>query len=99
MHKTGPLGLWGAKVDSIDTYTKELEEVEKECEEMSKGILEGKGHKGAPLRRAAFVTFHSAKHATMAAQCQHVEDPNKWCGYPRGHVDTDIRWVGGWVGG
>lgn len=78
MHRTGFLGLFGPKVDSIDFYTKELDELEKECEEISTGILEGKGHKSAKLRRAAFVTFHSAKQATVAAQCQMSHNPGKW---------------------
>lgn len=78
-HKTGFLGLVGEKVDSIDTYKKELEEAEAKCAEISKAVLKGEGTEDAPLRGAAFVTFKRARAAALAAQAQHTKDPYVWC--------------------
>lgn len=78
MHKTGLLGLVGEKVDSIDTWRKELEETEAKCAEVSRAVLQGRGTEGAPLRPAAFVTFRSARSAALAAQAQHVQNPYAW---------------------
>lgn len=78
MHKVGFLGLIGEKVDSVDTYKKELEECDAKCLEISTAVLQGKGTEDAPLRGAAFVTFKRARSAALAAQAQHTKDPYVW---------------------
>jgi len=46
-HRTGPLGLWGAKVESIDAYTEELRKLNEEVAQAIEAIETAQGERDA----------------------------------------------------
>lgn len=72
--KTGFLGLWGAKVDAIDYYTKKIEELSKE------ELLERERVRKDPksVMPAAFVSFRTRWGAAVCAQTQQTRNPTLW---------------------
>lgn len=72
MHKTGTLGLFGPKVDSIDYYREQTEKLAPLLKE-EQGLSRSKSQKGA-----AIVFFNSRSAATSAAQVMHSEYANRW---------------------
>lgn len=77
-HRTGPLGLFGPEVDSLDEYSRELDAVEARCTAVRRAVLSGTSPADAPVCGAAFVAFYSVREAVLAAQVQHTEDPFAW---------------------
>ncbi|XP_078445970.1 hyperosmolality-gated Ca2+ permeable channel 1.2-like [Wolffia australiana] len=73
-HKTGFLGLWGERVDSIDYYTAEIERLSEE--EVAERARIRKSSKY--VMPAAFVSFKSRWAAAVCAQTQQTRDPGIW---------------------
>lgn len=72
--KTGFLGLWGKKVDSIEYYTSEIEKLSaEEAAEREKIIGNPKS-----IMPAAFVSFKSRWAAAVCAQTQQSRNPTLW---------------------
>lgn len=72
MHKTGFMGLWGPKVDSIDYYRAKSQEMTPELEKeqtKTRQDLE---------KNAAFVIFNDRSSATEASQVVHAPHALKW---------------------
>lgn len=72
--KTGFLGLWGAKVDAIEYYTKKIEELSKE-EELERERVRKDPKSVIP---AAFVSFKTRWGAAVCAQTQQTRNPTMW---------------------
>lgn len=70
-HKTGKFGLYGQKVDSIDTYNEDIKKLGPKLEEErgSAQLLE---------QGAAFIFFNSRRSAAAAGQCVHEPRANTW---------------------
>ncbi|KAK9733554.1 hypothetical protein RND81_04G074900 [Saponaria officinalis] len=72
--KAGFWGLWGARVDAIDYYTKEIEKLtEQEAAEREKVISDPEA-----ILPAAFVSFRSRWGAAVCAQTQQTSNPTLW---------------------
>ncbi|KAL7150516.1 hypothetical protein ABFS83_05G117700 [Erythranthe nasuta] len=72
--KTGFLGLWGKRVDSIDFYKQEIEDLdEKMIIERQKIMKDPKS-----VMPAAFVSFKSRWGAAVCAQTQQSKNPTLW---------------------
>ena len=67
-HKTGLWGLFGPRVDTLDWLAARLGETQGRLDAARRALLTGQRSADAPLRRAAFVGFMSAREATMACQ-------------------------------
>ena len=63
-HRTGPLGLWGAKVDSLDWCRSELERMNPEIAENQDRYLSG----DIKAVGSVFVEFHTQSEAQAAVQ-------------------------------
>ncbi|ERN05485.1 calcium permeable stress-gated cation channel 1 [Amborella trichopoda] len=72
--KTGFLGLWGEKVDSIDFYTAEIEKLSKEEAAERERVM------SSPkcIMPAAFVSFRTRWGAAVCAQTQQSRNPTIW---------------------
>jgi hypothetical protein len=77
-HRTGTLGLRGPRVDSIETYTQQLADVETRIAAARNALLAGAASEDAPARSAAFVTFATARDAAVVAQVLLSRDPFTW---------------------
>ena len=77
-HRTGPLGLWGARVDSIDAHTEQLLDADSRLSAARTAALVGQSTADAPLRSAAFVTFTTPRAAAIAAQVALERDVAFW---------------------
>ncbi|KAL7111885.1 hypothetical protein ACP275_05G117500 [Erythranthe tilingii] len=72
--KTGFLGLWGKRVDSIDFYKQEIKDLdEKMIIERQKIMKDPKS-----VMPAAFVSFKSRWGAAVCAQTQQSKNPTLW---------------------
>ncbi|KAL5578762.1 hypothetical protein UlMin_011204 [Ulmus minor] len=72
--KTGFLGLWGKKVDSIEYYSTEIEKLSKEiAKERERVVTDPKS-----IMPAAFVSFKSRWGAAVCAQTQQSRNPTIW---------------------
>ncbi|KAK4759255.1 hypothetical protein SAY87_022386 [Trapa incisa] len=72
--KTGFLGLWGKKVDAINHYKSEIENVSKEiAAEREKVTCDPKS-----IMPAAFVSFKTRWAAAVCAQTQQSRNPTLW---------------------
>ncbi|KAL8054043.1 hypothetical protein ABFX02_05G112300 [Erythranthe guttata] len=72
--KTGFLGLWGKRVDSIDFYNQEIKDLdEKMIIERQKIMKDPKS-----VMPAAFVSFKSRWGAAVCAQTQQSKNPTLW---------------------
>ncbi|KAL9235835.1 hypothetical protein vseg_010569 [Gypsophila vaccaria] len=72
--KTGFWGLWGARVDAIDYYTKEIEKLtEQEAAERENIVSDPEA-----ILPAAFVSFKSRWGAAVCAQTQQTSNPTLW---------------------
>ncbi|PUZ66121.1 hypothetical protein GQ55_3G281600 [Panicum hallii var. hallii] len=72
--KTGLWGLWGQKVDAIEYYKKEIEELcKQEDEERQKVITDPNS-----IMPAAFVSFKTRWGAAVCAQTQQTSNPTVW---------------------
>lgn len=76
MHKTGFLGLIGDKVDSIEFYSQEINELVRKLESEQKTTLREK------QKNAAFVFFNNRATAASAAQNLHAKIVDKWTVLP-----------------
>lgn len=74
MTKTGFLGLWGQKVDSIDYYTEEVERLTKEIAEERERVEQDP----KCVMPAAFVSFKTRWGAAVCAQTQQTRNPTIW---------------------
>ena len=77
-HRVGFLGLVGRRVDSIQAYEAQLEEVSARLAAARAAVLRGAATPDAPARSAAYVTFATARDAAIAAQVQLSRDPFTW---------------------
>ncbi|KAK1425014.1 hypothetical protein QVD17_20356 [Tagetes erecta] len=68
-------GLWGEKIDAIDYYTEEIEELSKESEVAERERVIGDPKAVIP---AAFVSFKSRWDAAICAQTQQTKNPTRW---------------------
>ncbi|MQL72107.1 hypothetical protein Taro_004431 [Colocasia esculenta] len=73
-HKTGFLGLWGKRVDSIEYYTSEIERLTKEEVEERENIKKSTKN----IMPAAFVSFRTRWAAAVCAQTQQTRNPTLW---------------------
>lgn len=72
--KTGLWGLWGQRVDAIEYYKKEIEELcKQEDEERQKVITDPNS-----IMPAAFVSFKTRWGAAVCAQTQQTSNPTVW---------------------
>eukprot|EP00246_Nothoceros_aenigmaticus_P015537 TRINITY_DN651_c0_g1_i1.p1 TRINITY_DN651_c0_g1~~TRINITY_DN651_c0_g1_i1.p1 ORF type:complete len:746 (-),score=124.95 TRINITY_DN651_c0_g1_i1:589-2826(-) len=71
LHKVGTCGLYGAKVDSIDTYGEEIKMLTPKLEEEQ-------GQAQSNEEGAAFCFFNSRRAAAAAGQCVHAPRANTW---------------------
>ncbi|WOH09720.1 hypothetical protein DCAR_0729178 [Daucus carota subsp. sativus] len=87
MKKTGFLGLWGAKVDSIDYYTSKIEKLSKEIAAERESVT----NDPKAIMPAAFVSFKTRWAAAVCAQTQQCRNPvmwlTEWAAEPR-----DVYW-------
>ncbi|KAJ8442337.1 hypothetical protein Cgig2_011260 [Carnegiea gigantea] len=72
--KTGFLGLWGQKVDSVDYYTAEVERLTKEVAEERERVEQDP----KCVMPAAFVSFKTRWGAAVCAQTQQTRNPTIW---------------------
>ncbi|OMO87830.1 hypothetical protein CCACVL1_08742 [Corchorus capsularis] len=72
--KTGFLGLWGEKVDSIDFYKQQIKEFDKQMAlERQKVLKDSKS-----ILPVTFVSFKSRWGAAVCAQTQQSKNPTLW---------------------
>eukprot|EP01018_Ginkgo_biloba_P006584 Gb_06754 [translate_table: standard] len=84
--REGFLGLFGAKLDPVDIYTKKLEHVERNARlGHSECFQEGKE------LPAAFVSFRSRYGAAVASQIQQSSNPMLWVTEPA-PAPQDVHW-------
>ncbi|PHU28816.1 CSC1-like protein [Capsicum chinense] len=72
--KTGFLGLWGERVDSIDYYKQQLKEFDRRLTMERESILKN----SKSIMPAAFVSFNSRCGAAVCAQTQQSKNPTLW---------------------
>ncbi|MCL7042416.1 hypothetical protein MKW94_005172 [Papaver nudicaule] len=72
--KTGFLGLWGDRLDSIDYYTSEVDKLSKEIEAEKQKMTKNPKY----IMPAAFVSFKSRWAAAVCAQTQQTRNPTLW---------------------
>ncbi|PHT58498.1 CSC1-like protein [Capsicum baccatum] len=72
--KTGFLGLWGERVDSIDYYKQQLKEFDRRLTMERESILKNSKY----IMPAAFVSFNSRCGAAFCAQTQQSKNPTLW---------------------
>ncbi|CAO2838064.1 unnamed protein product [Amaranthus hypochondriacus] len=72
--KTGFLGLWGERVDSIDYYNQQLEQLEKKMIMERERILQDE----KCMLPVSFVSFNSRWGAAVCAQTQQSRNPTLW---------------------
>ncbi|KAI3992746.1 hypothetical protein MKX01_021707 [Papaver californicum] len=72
--KTGFLGLWGDRLDSIDYYTSEVDKLSKEVEAEKQKMTKNPKY----IMPAAFVSFKSRWAAAVCAQTQQTRNPTLW---------------------
>jgi hypothetical protein len=77
-HRTGWCGLWGPRVDSLETHAARLEVVEARLAAARAALLTGRSAADAPGRSAAFVSFATPRDAAVAAQVLLSRDPFTW---------------------
>lgn len=73
-HRTGFLGLWGTKVDSIDFYSSEIERISGEEAAERENIRKDP----KSVVPASFVSFKSRWGAAVCAQTQQTRNPTVW---------------------
>ncbi|KAK9079953.1 hypothetical protein SSX86_001628 [Deinandra increscens subsp. villosa] len=85
--KTGFLGLWGQKVDSIEYYQQRIKELDEKLTTEHQKILKDPKR----IMSAAFVSFNSRWGAAVCAQTQQSKNPilwlTEWAPEPR-----DVYW-------
>ncbi|KAL9246971.1 hypothetical protein vseg_020448 [Gypsophila vaccaria] len=72
--KTGCLGLWGRRVDSIDFYTEQLKRLDNILNMERQRVLKDP----KSIIPAAFVSFSSRWGAAVCAQTQQSKNPTLW---------------------
>ncbi|KAF9623884.1 hypothetical protein IFM89_005975 [Coptis chinensis] len=72
--KTGFLGLWGSRVDSIEFYKQKMQELDKRIESERQRILKDP----KSIMPVAFVSFDSRWGAAVCAQTQQSKNPTLW---------------------
>ncbi|KAD4385010.1 hypothetical protein E3N88_25178 [Mikania micrantha] len=72
--KTGFLGLWGKKVDTIDNYHQKIKELDEKLTMEHQKILNDPKR----IMPAAFVSFNSRWGAAVCAQTQQSKNPILW---------------------
>lgn len=72
-HREGFLGLFGAKVDPVDLYTKKLEDVEENVK-----LEQSTFYQNEKELPAAFVSFKSRYGAAMSYQVLQASNPLSW---------------------
>lgn len=85
-HREGFLGLFGAKVDPVDLYTKKLEDVEENVK-----LEQSTFYQNEKELPAAFVSFRSRYGAAMASQLVQSSNPLLWVTEPAPEP-SDIYW-------
>ncbi|MBA0646431.1 hypothetical protein Goklo_014399 [Gossypium klotzschianum] len=72
--KTGFLGLWGKRVDSIDFYKQQIKEFDKNMALEHQKVLKGT----KSILSVAFVSFKLRWGAAVCAQTQQSKNPTQW---------------------
>ncbi|KAF5735004.1 hypothetical protein HS088_TW15G00503 [Tripterygium wilfordii] len=72
--KTGFLGLWGKRVDSLDYYKQQIKELEKRMALERQKILKDP----KSILPVSFVSFNSRWGAAVCAQTQQSKNPTLW---------------------
>ncbi|KAH1106618.1 hypothetical protein J1N35_010386 [Gossypium stocksii] len=72
--KTGFLGLWGKRVDSIDFYKQQIKEIDKNMALDRQKVLKDT----KSILPVAFVSFKSRWGAAVCAQTQQSKNPTLW---------------------
>ena len=86
-HKTGFLGLFGPKVDSMDAWEAELKELDGRLEAARAAAVSGAPSEDVAYRPAAFASFASPAEAVEAAK----NVPAGWSA-KRAPNSTDVYW-------
>ncbi|PSS01369.1 CSC1-like protein [Actinidia chinensis var. chinensis] len=72
--KSGFLGLWGKRVDSIDFYKQQINDLDRRLAMERQKILKDPKY----IMSAAFVSFDSRWGAAVCAQTQQSKNPTQW---------------------
>ncbi|AQK86101.1 CSC1-like protein At4g02900 isoform X1 [Zea mays] len=72
--KTGLWGLWGQRVDAIEYYQKEIEDLCKQEDEERQKVVNDPNY----IMPAAFVSFKTQWGAAVCAQTQQTSNPTVW---------------------
>ncbi|PWZ18941.1 CSC1-like protein [Zea mays] len=72
--KTGLWGLWGQRVDAIEYYQKEIEDLCKQEDEERQKVINDPNY----IMPAAFVSFKTQWGAAVCAQTQQTSNPTVW---------------------
>ncbi|XP_066366893.1 CSC1-like protein At4g02900 [Miscanthus floridulus] len=72
--KTGLWGLWGQRVDAIEYYQKEIEDLCKQEDEERQKVITDPNY----IMPAAFVSFKTQWGAAVCAQTQQTSNPTVW---------------------
>ncbi|XWS49331.1 hypothetical protein CRYUN_Cryun13aG0154600 [Craigia yunnanensis] len=72
--KTGFLGLWGERVDSVDFYKQQIKEIDKKMALERQEVLKDP----KSILPVAFVSFKSRWGAAVCAQTQQSKNPTLW---------------------
>ncbi|AQK86108.1 CSC1-like protein [Zea mays] len=73
-HQTGLWGLWGQRVDAIEYYQKEIEDLCKQEDEERQKVVNDPNY----IMPAAFVSFKTQWGAAVCAQTQQTSNPTVW---------------------
>jgi len=80
---------FGSRVDAIDTYTKEIEELQPQIKESKDKVYKNAQNIGFPNLSAGFITFKDRKDAEIALRLDLADDVNTWVlDYPPQPVDV-----------
>lgn len=104
-HRTGMLGLFGAKVDSIDWYKVEIAQMNEKINDAREHIVKGK------FLGSAFIRCNLQLGAHVLAQCVSYHEPNKmyskymevnpkdivWANLDDGVLEMRFRYVTSWL--
>eukprot|EP00123_Amoebidium_parasiticum_P000769 comp11670_c0_seq1/m.6194 comp11670_c0_seq1/g.6194 ORF comp11670_c0_seq1/g.6194 comp11670_c0_seq1/m.6194 type:complete len:776 (-) comp11670_c0_seq1:261-2588(-) len=82
-HKTGFLGLWGEKVDSIDFFSRKLEKYNR--------LVEEQQHLPHQPSGSGFVTFMDLSAAAASVQMLHAQDSEAFLAVPAPEP-CDVYW-------
>jgi hypothetical protein len=83
---------FGSRVDAIDTYTKQIEDLHPRIKESKDNIYKKASNVGYPNLSAGFISFKDRKDAEIALRLDLADDSNVWVlDYPP--QPADVIWV------